>query len=308
MKKKLIEIWEFIEKVFDQWIEDKCPKLGAALSFYTIFSLSPLLVIAISIAGVIFGKEAARGEVVYQIKDLVGEQGAMIVQTALKNSQYSADNLIAIVISAVTLLIGSTVVFVELQDSLNLIWKVKPKPGRSFLKVIKGFFEDRLQSFAMVVATGFLLLVSLLVSAFISAINRFLTGNILTLPLYYYDLADILISLFVVFILFMMIFKILPDVDIKWRDVWLGALVTAALFVLGKFLIGLYLGQSTLSSTYGAAGSLVIFLLWIYYSAQILFLGAEFIKVYIESRGREIKPASKFLMYETQKIAETDNV
>jgi membrane protein len=308
MKKKLVEIWKFIEKVFNHWIEDKCPKLGAALSFYTIFSLSPLLVIAVSIAGFIFGEEAARGEIVYQIQDLVGKEGAMIVQTALKNSQYSADGLRALIISAVTLLIGSTVVFVELQDSLNLIWKVKRKPGRSIFKVILGFFKDRFQSFAMVVATGFLLLSSLLVSALIAALNRFLTNTFLSLPLYFFDIADILISLSVIFILFMMLFRVLPDVTITWKDVWLGSLVTAALFVLGKFLIGLYLGQSSLSSTYGAAGSLVIFLLWIYYSAQILFLGAEFIKVYVESRGREIKPASKFLMYESQKIEEMDGV
>jgi len=308
MKKKLIEIWKFIEQVFDQWIEDKCPKLGAALSFYTIFSLSPLLVIVVSIAGFIFGKEAARGEIVYQIQDLVGTEGAMIVQTALKNSQYSADGLSALVISAVTLLIGSTVVFVELQDSLNLIWKVKRKPGSSILKVIKGFFRVRSQSFAIVVATGFLMLSSLLVSALIASLNRYITDTFLSLPLYFLDVADILVSLFVIFIMFMMIFRILPDVDIKWKDVWLGSLVTSALFVLGKFLIGLYIGQSTLSSTYGAAGSLVIFLLWIYYSSQILFLGAEFIKVYIESRGGEIKPAAKFLMYERQEIAEKDNV
>jgi membrane protein len=306
MKKKLIEIWKFIERVFDQWIEDKCPKLGAALSFYTIFSLSPLLVIAVSIAGFIFGEAAARGEIVYQIQDLVGKEGAMIVQTALKNSQYSADGLTALVISAVTLLIGSTVVFVELQDSLNMIWKVKRKPGRSFLKVIKGLFKDRSQSFAIVVATGFLLLSSLLVSALISSLNKFLTDTFLSLPLYFFDVADILVSLLVIFIMFMMIFRILPDVDIKWKDVWLGSLVTAALFVLGKFLIGLYIGQSTLSSTYGAAGSLVIFLLWIYYSSQILFLGAEFIKVYIESGGGEIKPTAKFLMYERQEIAERE--
>ena len=267
-----------------------------------------MLVIAVSIAGFIFGEEAARGEIVYQIQDLVGREGAMIVQTALKNSQYSADGLRAIIISAITLLIGSTVVFVELQDSLNLIWKVKRIPGRSIFKVILGFFKDRFQSFAMVVATGFLLLVSLLVSTLIAALNRFLTDTFLNLPIYFFDIADILVSLLVISILFMIIFRVLPDVNITWKDVWLGALVTAALFVLGKFLIGLYLGKSTLSSTYGVAGSLVIFLLWIYYSAQILFLGAEFIKVYIESKGREIKPSAKFLMYESQKIEETENV
>ena len=295
MNKKLNIAWNFIIKVFDQWIEDKCPKLGAALSFYTIFSLSPLLVIVISIAGFIFGEEAARGEIVSQLQELVGKEGAMIVQTALKNTQYSAEGLKAIIISAITLLIGSTVVFIELQDSLNLIWKVKPKPGRNIAKVIKGLFIDRFQSFAMVIATGFLLLVSLLVSALITAINKFLTDTLQSIPLYLFDIADILISLMVILVLFVMVFKVLPDVNLKWKDVWLGALVTAILFVLGKFLIGIYLGESTLSSTYGAAGSLVIFLLWIYYSSQILFLGAEFTRVYCEFKGKIIKPTSKFL-------------
>ena len=297
MKQTFLKIWKFIITVFDQWSEDKCPKLGAALSFYTIFSLSPLLVIVISIAGFIFGAEAARGEIVYQIKDLVGQEGAQVVQTALKNTQYSAGGILALVISAVTLLIGSTAVFIELQDSLNMIWKVKPRPGRSIIKIIKGFFADRFQSFAMVIGTGFLMLVSLLVSAFLATLNRYLNNTFLSLPLYFFDVADIVISFGVIFILFMMIFKILPDVNTQWKHVWVGALVTSVLFVLGKYLIGIYLGNSSLSSTYGAAGSLVILLLWIYYSAQILFLGAEFTKVYVRNKGEDVKPVSKYIKY-----------
>lgn len=302
MKERLKKIWDFTERVFDQWIEDRCPKLGAALSFYMIFSLSPLLVVAVFVAGLIFGDDAAQGEIVYQIEDMVGKEGAVIVQTALKNSRYSADGLTAIIISSVTLLIGSTIVFVELQDSLNQIWKVKSKPGRNLFKVIRDFILGRFQSFAMVVGMGFLLLVSLLLSAVLSALNKYLSDTFLSLPSYVFAITDIVIPLFVIFILFMVIYKVLPDVSIHWKDVWVGALVTSALFVLGKYLIGLYLGSSTVASTYGAAGSLVIFLLWIYYSAQILFLGAEFTKVYVERIGKGVKTSDKFMRYEESQL------
>ena len=302
MKERLKKIWDFTERVFDQWIEDRCPKLGAALSFYMIFSLSPLLVVAVFVAGLIFGDDAAQGEIVYQIEDMVGKEGAVIVETALKNSRYSADGLTAIIISSVTLLIGSTIVFVELQDSLNQIWKVKSKPGRNLFRIIKDFILGRFQSFAMVVGIGFLLLVSLLLSAVLSALNKYLSDTFLSLPSYVFAITDIVIPLFVIFILFMVIYKVLPDVSIHWKDVWVGALVTSALFVLGKYLIGLYLGSSTVASTYGAAGSLVIFLLWIYYSAQILFLGAEFTKVYVERIGKGVKTSDKFMRYEESQL------
>lgn len=307
MKEQLKKIWDFTERVFDQWAEDRCPKLGAALSFYMIFSLSPLLIVAVFVAGLIFGEEAARGEIVYQIEDLIGREGAVIVQEALRNSRYSDDGLTAIIISGVMLLIGSTIVFAALQDSLNLIWKVKYKPGRSFFKVIKGFFIDRFQSFAMVVTMGFLLLVSLLLSAILSALHRYLSDTFLSIPTYFFDIANIIIPLLIIFILFMIIFKVLPDVNIRWKDVWVGALVTSALFVLGKFLIGLYLGSSTVASTYGAAGSLIIFLLWIYYSAQILFLGAEFTKVYVERIGEGVTTSDKYMRYEKSRIDDQEN-
>ncbi len=293
------KIWEFIVAVFDKWLDDKAPKLGAALSFYTIFSLAPLLIIVISVAGFIFGPDAARGELVEQIEGLIGREGGEIIQTALKNTNDPETGIIAIIISFVTLVIGSTVVFVELQESLDMIWRVKPIPGRN---IFKGLLLDRVQSFTLVIAVGFLLLVSLLVSAGLSALSNFVNEKFLAIPIYILDIVNLGISLIVIFLLFSMIYKVLPDVDIGWKDVWIGALVTAVLFVLGKYLIGIYIGSSSLSSTYGAAGSLVIFLLWIYYSAQILFLGVEFTYVYTIRYGSGIQPAKKFMRYEVNPI------
>lgn len=299
MNIRLKGIWAFTKDVFNQFIDDKCPKLGAALSFYTIFSVAPIIVIAISVAALIFGHNAARGELISQIEGLVGHDGARVIQTALKNAQYSHQDVVTILTGFVALVIGSTVVFVELQDSLNMIWKIKPKPGRN---MFKGLIRDRLQSFAMVLGTGFLLLISLIVSALISSIDNYISESYFDIPKFILDFSNIIISLLITFLLFMMIFKVLPDVHIKWKHVWVGALVTAVLFVLGKYLIGLYLGTSTLSSTYGAAGSLVVFLLWVYYSAQILFLGAEFTQVYANKYGEGIIPTSKFMKYEVEGI------
>ncbi|OGU71630.1 MAG: ribonuclease BN [Ignavibacteria bacterium RBG_16_34_14] len=293
------KIWQFIKDVFNKWLDDKAPKLGAALSFYTIFSLAPLLIIVISVAGFIFGPDAARGELVGQIEDLVGREGAEVVQTALKNTNDPKSGIIAIVVSLITLVIGSTAVFVELQESLDIIWRVKPKPGRN---IFRGLLADRVQSFALVVATGFLLLVSLLVSTAIAALSNFVNERLLAVPIYVLDIANLIISFGVIFILFAMIYKVLPDVNLGWKDVWVGAMVTTVLFVLGKYLIGLYIGSSSLGSTYGAAGSLVIFLLWIYYSAQILFLGVEFTYIYTVRYGSGIKPSKRFMIYEINPI------
>ena len=300
-------IWNFVKDVFEKFIDDKAPKLGAALSFYTLFSLAPLLIISISVAGSIFGRRAARGEIVGQIKSFVGEEGARVVQTALRNAHLAHESGIALIISIVTLIIGSTIVFVDLQESLDMVWKVKPKPGRS---MIKGLLKDRLRSFIVVVGTGFLLLLSLIASTVISSINDYVSEQFFELPIYYLELSNLLVSLFIVFLLFMMVFKFLPDVNIRWRHVWVGALVTAVLFGLGKYLIGLYLGTSTLSSTYGAAGSLVVVLLWVYYSTQILFLGAEFTEVYVEKYGDGIQPTEKFMKYhdETAAVEAADKI
>lgn len=296
LKERLKGIWEFTYEVFEKFIDDKAPKYGAALSFYTIFSLTPILVIAVTIAGFIFGPEAARGELYTQIKDLIGEDGAMVVQTALKNSQYSWGGVISIIISVATILIGSTVVFIDIQESLNLIWKIKPKPG---FNIVKGLLRDRLKSFAVVLSTGFLLLVSLLISTAITALSNYIDDSFFSIPPSSVEILNNLITFSVVFVLFMTIFKFLPDVHIKWRHVWVGAIVTSALFMLGKLLIGIYLGTSTLGSKYGAYGALIIFLLWIYYSAQILYLGAEFTQVYANKYGRGIIPKSKFRKFES---------
>ncbi len=294
-KERLKSIWQFTYEVFEKFIDDKAPKFGAALSFYTIFSLAPILVIAVTIAGFIFGPEAARGELYSQIRDLIGDDGAMVVQTALKNAEYSWGGIVSIIISIVTILIGSTVVFIDIQESLNLIWKIKPKPG---FNILKGLLRDRLKSFAVVLATGFLLLVSLLISTGISVLSNYIGDSFFTIPVQAIEVLNNIITFIVIFILFMMIFKLLPDAHTKWRHVWVGALVTSALFILGKLLIGIYLGTSTLGSKYGAYGALIIMLLWIYYSAQILYLGAEFTQVYADKFGDGIIPKSKFQKFE----------
>jgi membrane protein len=298
MKHFLKAAWEFTAEVLAQYFKDRCMKLGAALSFYTLFSLAPLLVISIALAGVVYGREAARGEVVEQIRTIIGRDGALIVQMALKNSRDVKSGILATAVGLALLLIGATVVFAELQDSLNMIWQVKARAARG---LIKGLIIDRLVSFVMVMGVGALLLFSLLLSAVLAALGNLVSSSDLpTLP--WLNRINFLVSLGVLFLLFAMIFKVLPDVRITWSDVWIGALVTSVLFVLGKHLIGLYLGISTLASTYGAAGSLVALLLWIYYSAQILFLGAEFTEVYAVKFGSGIRPGDQFVRYEERSV------
>lgn len=281
-------IWETLKAIIDEYSNDKVPKLAAALSYYTVFSVAPLLVIAIAVAGAIFGADAAQGRIVQELKSLVGYDGAQLIQTAIRKTNQTSGGMLATVISIVTLGIAATAAFIELQDSLNIIWKVKPKPGRVF---IKEFLKSRLISFALVVAMGFLLLVSLLISAGLSALEDYL-GSILSIPPVVLQLGNIVISLGVVYVLFVLLFKVLPDADNSWSDVWVGALVTTILFVAGKFLIGLYLGRGSIGSTYGAAGSLAILLVWVYYSAQILFLGAEFTYVYATKFGSGAQPSA----------------
>jgi membrane protein len=282
------KIWETLKTIIDEYSNDKVPKLAAALSYYTVFSVAPLLVIAIAVAGAIFGADAAQGRIVQELKSLVGYDGAQLIQTAIRKTNQTGGGTLATIISIVTLVIAATASFIELQDSLNIIWKVKPKPGGAFLK---DFVRSRLISFALVVAMGFLLLVSLLVSAGLAALQDYL-GSILSIPPFILEVANIIISLVVVWALFMMLFKVLPDVEASWKDVQLGAVVTTILFVAGKFLIGLYLGRGSVGSTYGAAGSLAILLVWVYYSAQILFLGAEFTYVYATKFGSGAKPSA----------------
>ena len=284
MKPKVIV--ELLKETFHEWQEDKASRLAAALAYYTAFSIAPLIIIAIAIAAVVFGEEAARGGIDDQLRGLIGQQGATAVQEMIKNSSKPAEGTIATIISVVLLLFGASGVFGQLQDSLNTIWEVAPKPGRG----IMGFIKDRFLSFAMVLGIGFLLLVSLLLSAILAALSNFLGGMMPSLSVLW-GILNFLISFGVITVLFALIYRVLPDAKIAWGDVWTGAIITALLFTIGKSLIGLYLGNSSVGSTYGAAGSFVVFLLWVNYSAQILFFGAEFTQVYANKYGSRIVPA-----------------
>jgi membrane protein len=278
-------IWQLLGAAIASWSEDKAPRLGAALAYYTVFSLAPLLVIAVGIAGVFFGEEAARGQIVDQIRGLVGDQGAQAVETMVEHAgRQKTSGVVATAIGLAMLLFGASGVFGELQDSLNTIWGVKPRPGRGLLGVIK----DRFASFTMVIGIAFLLLVSLILSAALAALGPRLGGGTAEGAMH---IVNGLVSFGVITVLFAAMYKYVPDVQIQWRDVWVGAAVTSLLFTLGKFAIGLYLGKSSVASAYGAAGSLVILLIWVYYSAQILFFGAEFTKVYAKSYGSGLRPA-----------------
>lgn len=281
---KLKEIWDLLKTTFSKWSADKASRLAAALAYYTIFSLAPLLIIAIAVAGLIFGRQAARGEMVSQIEDVVGQETALFVETVVENAgQSQSSGLIATIVGLVTLVFGATGVFAQLQDALNTVWQVKPGPGRG----IMGAVTDRLWSFVMVLGVGLLLLVSLAISAALPALGS--VTDLLPGSEIWWQVLNFVISFGILTLLFGMIFKVLPDVEIAWSDVWVGAAITALLFTIGKLLIGLYLGRSSVSSTYGAAGSLVILLLWIYYSAQVLLLGAEFTQVYAARYGSRIR-------------------
>lgn len=290
-------LWGLIRETFHDWNEDKAPRLAAALSYYTVFSLAPLLVLVIAITGFIVGNnETIRNQIITQVQGTVGQQGAQAVSTLIDNTSRPHAGIIATVIGIATLLLGATGVFGQLQDSLNTIWEVKPKEGRG----IMGMVKDRFLSFAMVVGVCFLLLVSLVISTALSLVNQYFTsllGNAVIVA----QVINIIISIGVITLIFAMIFKVLPDVQIRWRDVWIGALVTALLFSLGKYFISYYLSSGATSSVYGAAGSLVVLLLWVYYSAQILFMGAEFTQVYARHMDSQIVPTKN-----AQPVTETE--
>jgi membrane protein len=270
-------LWWVLKHAFIGWWNDNVPRLGASLAYYTLFAMSPVLLIATSIAGLVFGREAVRGEIVAQIQGLVGTQGAQAVQAMLEGAARPSQSIPATIAGFVTLFLGATGAFLELQTALNAIWRVKPRPDVS----VKAFLLQRLISFGLVVAVGFLMLVSLLVSAALAALSRYL-GSIFPALTALWEASNVLVSLFVITILFALVYKVLPDVRLRWRDVWVGALVTAGFFSIGKQIIGLYLGTSTVASTYGAAASVVVLLIWVYYSAQVVLLGAEFTHCYVE--------------------------
>ena len=270
------------------WWEDNALRLGASLAYYTLFAIAPVLLVAIAIAGLAFGPEAVRGEIVGQLQALVGRDGAEAVQAMLEGASRRQSGLFATIVGSITFLFAATGAFLELQTVLNTIWRVKPRADAAN---IAGFVTDRIRSFGLVLGIGFLLLVSLALSAALAAASAWLDRWAPGMPIVWQSL-NVVTSLVVITTLFAMLFRFLPDVVLEWRDVATGALVTAVLFTLGKQAIGLYLGQSSTTSTYGAAGSVIVLLLWVYYSSQILLLGAEFTRVYAEHHGSRIKPQS----------------
>jgi len=278
-------LWELLMATVHDWQTDKAARLGAALAYYMVFSLPAMLIIVIAIVGVVFGRQVAEAKIILQIQGLVGKEGADLVQTMIESASQPRASLIATIVGVVTLLVGGLGAFGQLQDALNTIWEVTPKTGRG----LKGILQDRAISSGLVLGTGFLLLVSLVISAALTAMTTYLNGffgDVLLVA----QVLNVVISFVVVTLLFAMIFKYLPDAKIAWRDVGIGAVITALLFTIGKFLIGLYLGSTGAGSTYGAAGSLVVILLWIYYSAQILLFGAEFTQVYANRYGSKVTP------------------
>jgi membrane protein len=284
MKTKLTNAKELLKESFSEWSEDKVPKLSASLAFYTMLALAPLLVLITGIAGLAFGEEAARGQIVAQFQHLVGTQGAQAIQTMIQNASKGNGEILATVFGGIMLLFGATAVFVELQDSMNTVWGVKPKTSG-----LKGLIKGRLTSLTLIIGVGFLLLVSLLVSAFLSGVSAYM-GQLLPGMDWLWEALNFVVSLGMTTLLFAMIFRFLPDAKVQWREVWLGAFITAVLFTIGKTLIGMYLGQSSAVSVHGAAGSLAVILLWVYYAAQILFFGAEFTQVHAQRMGRAIEP------------------
>lgn len=279
----LAELFGLLRETFSEWRADNASRLGASLAFYSLFSMAPLLIIVISIAGLVFGQEAAQGRVVGELQGLVGPEAAQSIESIIENARRPATSVTTALAGIIALLAGAAGVFGQLQDALNIIWEAPPSPERTIPKLI----QDRFLSFTMLLGTGFLLLVSLVASAALAALNDSL-ARLIAIPTPVLQVVNIIVSFGVVTLMFAMIFKVLPDVKIAWADVWIGAAATALLFTIGKFLIGLYLGKSSTASTYGAAGSLVTVLLWVYYSAQILFLGAEFTQVYAKRYGSRL--------------------
>jgi membrane protein len=278
--------WELLKLTFAEWTNDDAFELSAALAFYTIFSIAPVLLIAVGVASFFFAPGTAADRIVGEMGTMIGTQGANAVKQVIESSRGFGKGVWAVSVGIITLITGATAVFGELQSALNRMWDVQAKPNRG---VILSFIVDRLRSFAIAVCVGFLLLVSLVISAAISGLQDYLDQWLPGIP-WVWQTAISVSSFLVIAVLFALIYKFLPDVVIAWKDVWIGAAVTALLFSGGKYAIGIYLGRTATTSAFGAAGSLVVLLFWVYYSALISFLGAEFTQVYARRYGPGIQP------------------
>jgi membrane protein len=276
-----------VRDAFTEWKADKAPRMGAALSYYTVFALAPMLLVAISVAGLVLGTEAAQGRIIDELRGLLGTDAAALVQRMLARSSRRADGVIGTVVGVGTLLLGATAVMIELEAALNAVWKVAPRRG------LRGMLKDRLLSLGLVLSLGFLMVVSLAASAVLGAVGGLLDRVSFPGAAIIGQVSGNLVSLGVIALFFALVFKFLPNTTIAWRDVWFGALVTSALFHIGKIAIGLYLGRATIASTFGAAGSLAVLLVWVYYSAQIVLFGAEITHLFASRYGTTATPSRK---------------
>lgn len=283
------------------FMDDKGLKLSASLSYYTVFSMAPLLLLLISLAGAFFGKVAIQGKIFEELNGLIGNEAAAQVQEIITNLELSGKTTMSVIIGAVTLIIGATTVFGEIQDSINMIWRVKAKPKRGWVKLIK----DRLLSGSVIIGLGFLLIVSLMINGMVLFLSDMLHQYFPDMTIIIFSIVNVVISFIVITVLFGVIFKVLPDAKIAWKDVRAGAFFTAILFMLGRYLIGLYIETTAAGTPYGAAGSIIIILLWVYYTAAILYIGAEFTRVYADYTGLHIEPA-EYAVYVEQKEVEKD--
>ena len=301
MKKKMLSVFSFIKKVILEFMDDNVLKYSASLSYYTVFSLAPMIIIIIGICGFLFGREAIQGQVYGEIKDLVGSEAALQIQDTIKNTRLTKDTPVATIASIVFLLLGGTAIFGEMQDSLNKIWGLKVKTKKAWFTLIIA----RLLSFSLIISLGFVLMVSLLLNALIAIVGNHLNKLISGVGKIFIPVIDNLLSFTIITLIFAVIFKVLPDAKIKWKDVTVGAFITAILFTLGKIGIGWYLGKSNMATIYGAAGSVVIIMVWAYYSSLILYLGAECTKVYATQYGGKILPSdySEWIIIEKIPVA-----
>ena len=298
MKKTAKGIYRFTRQVFHEYIADNVLKYSASLSYYTIISLGPLLVLIITFTSIIYKEDALKGELYESLKEMIGSQAAIQIQEGIKNITFSTDITFANIVSAIVLFIGATGIFAEMQDSLNKIWGLKLKARSAWWKIL----TDRLLSFSLILSLGFVLLVSLALNALVSALSSKIsevfgaTGSTIIIGL------NTAIGFIISTLLFATIFKVLPDARIKWKDVFVGAIITALLFALGKYVIGLYIGNSKFTSVYSTAGTVMIMMVWVYYSSAILYLGAVFTKVYATNHGSKIYPSEYSVWIKTEEI------
>jgi len=304
IKKHISNFWEISKKTIVAWNKADPFRQGAIISYYAIFSIPALLVIIITAAGYFFGKEAVSGEISNQVTAAMGADTAKQLEEIVANASESKNSVLAAIIGVITLLVGATGVFVQLQKSLDLIWEVEVKAEKAWLKSLK----DRVFSFGLIMSIGFLLLISLLISAGLSAFSEWIKASMPDFMMVVFRLISFVVNFAVITVLFALMFRILPDAKVRWKDVWLGAMITALLFIAGKFALGLYFGKANPGSAYGAAGSIVLLMLWVNYSSMIVFLGAEYTKQFALHFGRDIEPAKDAVRIEgSEKEREVKN-